>query len=227
MGRTVEMFFFLNFYFGLHWVFLESFLQLRRAGAPLQLWCVGFSLQWLLLLQGIGFNSTWTPAAVACGLSSWGSSRTQALFELHLVDYFISFYQKHSIACIQVPWLQKANDRHDSRNQLTFCGSYIGLWAYQVAQWVKNPPTMQKMQETWVRSLGQEDPLEEGMATHSSILAQRILWTEEHDGLQSMGSQELDTTEVTEHTAAHTQVFNSRGGSFSQEAQGTTATTQD
>ena len=43
-----------------------------------------------------------------------------------------------------------------------------------MVQWVKNPPPMQEMQETWVRSLGQEDPMEEGMATHSSILAWRI-----------------------------------------------------
>ena len=48
----------------------------------------------------------------------------------------------------------------------------------------KNLPAMQ---ETWVRSLGQEDPLEEGRATHSSILAWRIPWTEEPGGLQSMG----------------------------------------
>ena len=41
----------------------------------------------------------------------------------------------------------------------------------------------------WVQSLGQEDPLEEGMGTHSSILAWKILWTEEPDGPQSMGSQ--------------------------------------
>ena len=53
------------------------------------------------------------------------------------------------------------------------------------------------MQETHVQSLGWEDPLEEEMATHSSILAWRIPWTEEPAGLQSMGSQELDTTEVT------------------------------
>ena len=45
------------------------------------------------------------------------------------------------------------------------------------------------MQETWVRSLGQEDPLEEEVATHSSILAWKIPWTEEPDGLQSMGLQ--------------------------------------
>ena len=55
-----------------------------------------------------------------------------------------------------------------------------------MAQGVKNPP---KMQETWVRSLGWEDPLETGMATHSSILAWRISWVEEPGGLQSMGLQ--------------------------------------
>ena len=59
-----------------------------------------------------------------------------------------------------------------------------------VAQLVKNLPAVQ---ETWVQSQGQEDPLEKEMATHSSILAWRILWTEEPGGLQSMGSQESDT----------------------------------
>ena len=54
---------------------------------------------------------------------------------------------------------------------------------------VKNLPAMQKPQETQVRCLGQEDALEKGMATHSSILAWRIQWTEEPDRLQSMGSQ--------------------------------------
>ena len=54
---------------------------------------------------------------------------------------------------------------------------------------------MQEMQETWVRSLGREGPLGEKMATHSSIPAWRIPWTEEPGGLQSMGSQELETTE--------------------------------
>ena len=48
---------------------------------------------------------------------------------------------------------------------------------------------MQEIQETWVQSLGQEDPLEKKMATHSSILAWKILWTEELHGLQSMGLQ--------------------------------------
>ena len=57
-----------------------------------------------------------------------------------------------------------------------------------VAQTVKNLPAMQ---ETRVQSLGGEDPLEKGMATHSSILAWRIPWTEEPGGLQSMGSQRV------------------------------------
>ena len=57
-----------------------------------------------------------------------------------------------------------------------------------VAQTAKNLPAMQ---ETWVQSLGREDPLEEGMATHSSILAWRIPWTEEPGSLQSMGLQRV------------------------------------
>ena len=58
-----------------------------------------------------------------------------------------------------------------------------------MAQLVENSPAMQEM---WVRSLGREDPLEKEMATHSSIPAWRIPWTEEPGGLQTMGSQELD-----------------------------------
>ena len=57
-----------------------------------------------------------------------------------------------------------------------------------VAQTVKNLPAMQ---ETWIESLGWEDPLEKGMATHSNILAWRIPWTEETGKLQSMGSQKV------------------------------------
>ena len=57
-----------------------------------------------------------------------------------------------------------------------------------VAQWVKHLPTMW---ETWVRSLGQEDPLEKEMATHSSTLAWKIPWTEKPGRLQSMGSQKV------------------------------------
>ena len=66
-----------------------------------------------------------------------------------------------------------------------------------VAQMVKNPPAVW---ETWVPSLGWEDPLEKGMATHSSILAWRIPWTEDPGRLVSYslrGRKESDTAEVT------------------------------
>ena len=61
-------------------------------------------------------------------------------------------------------------------------------WASLVAELVKNLPAMQ---ETWVQSLGWEDPLEKGKATHSSILVWRIPWTEEPGRLQSMGLQRV------------------------------------
>ena len=62
-----------------------------------------------------------------------------------------------------------------------------------VAQTVKN---LLAVQETWVQSLGWEDPLEKGMATHSSILAWRMPWTEEPGGLQPWSRKESDTTEL-------------------------------
>ena len=67
-----------------------------------------------------------------------------------------------------------------------------GLYLTQaslVVQAVKNLPAMNKPQETQIQSLSWEDPLEEEMVTHSSILARRIPWTEEPGGLQSMGLQ--------------------------------------
>ena len=65
---------------------------------------------------------------------------------------------------------------------------YGCYWASLVAQMVKNPPAMW---ETWVLSLGCEDPLEKEMATHSSTVAWKIPWTEEPGRLQSMGSQRV------------------------------------
>ena len=60
---------------------------------------------------------------------------------------------------------------------------------------VKNLPATQELQEMQVLSVGWEDPLEEGMATHSSILAWRLPWTEEPGGLQSLSHKGSDTTE--------------------------------
>ena len=78
-------------------------------------------------------------------------------------------------------WIRKLDTKNKTGKNL--CG------LPQVAQWIKNSPAMQETQEIWVQSLGWEDPLEESMATRSSILAWRIPWTEEPDRLQSMGLQ--------------------------------------
>ena len=71
----------------------------------------------------------------------------------------------------------------------------ITMWVsntvFPMAQQVKNSPAMQEAQETQIQFLGQEDPLEEGTATHSSVLAWRIPWTEEPGRLQSEGSQRV------------------------------------
>ena len=64
-----------------------------------------------------------------------------------------------------------------------------------MAQWVKNPPAMQELRESQVQSPDWEDPLEKSIATHSSILAWRIPWTEESGGLSPWGHKELDMTE--------------------------------
>ena len=73
-------------------------------------------------------------------------------------------------------------------------GHCTPVWASLVTQMVNNLPAMQ---ETWVPSLGQEDPLEKGMEIHSGILAWRIPWTEEPAGLQSLGSQRVGHYWVT------------------------------
>ena len=84
-------------------------------------------------------------------------------------------------------------------------------WPSLVAHTVKNPPTMR---ETWVWSLGWDEPLEEGMATHSSILAWRIPWTEEPGGIQSMGSQRVRHNWATKHSTQHMYIF--RRGAIAQ-----------
>ena len=77
-------------------------------------------------------------------------------------------------------------EEHSFRVRYTECGASL------VAQMVKNLPAIR---ETWVQSLGWEDPLEMGEAPHSSILAWRIPWTEEPGGLMFMGSQRVKKTE--------------------------------
>ena len=74
--------------------------------------------------------------------------------------------------------------------QIADLGTSIPGWASLMAHPVKNSPGVQETQ-MWVQSLAQEDPLEEEMATHSSILAYKIPWTEGSGGLQSSGSQRV------------------------------------
>ena len=76
--------------------------------------------------------------------------------------------------------------------------------AFLEAQMVKNPPAMW---ETWIQLLGWEDPLEEGMATHSSVPAWRIPWTEEPGGLQSTGSQSVRQDWGTKCTAQQSVLY--------------------
>ena len=87
-------------------------------------------------------------------------------------------------------------------SQLKYWGAIYSR-AFPGASEVENPPAMQEMLETGVQSLGQEDPLEEEMATHSSILAWRIPWKEDPVRLQSMGSQRDGLDWVTELTCMH------------------------
>ena len=100
-----------------------------------------------------------------------------------------------SVLTGQFPWTEEPGRLHvvhgvaKSRTRLSdFTSLHAPRQASLVAQTVKNLPAMQ---ETWVRSLGWEDSLEKGVATHSSILAWRVPWTEEPGRLQSMGSQRV------------------------------------
>ena len=94
---------------------------------------------------------------------------------------------------------------------LTNCGVGEDFWeslgqqeAFPVAQRLKR---LSAMRETWVGSLDQEDPLEKEMATHSSILAWRIPWTEEPGGLQSTGSQRVGHNWVIKSNTEYTYVY--------------------
>ena len=85
---------------------------------------------------------------------------------------------------------------------------WLRAFASLTAQTVKNPPAVQ---ETWVQSLGQEAPLEKVMATHSSILAWRIPWTEEPGRLQSMGLQRAGQDWATKTHKGHLQILPMKG----------------
>ena len=132
------------------------------------------------------------------------------IISFHLLSLFPSVWETEKCITWNV-WKQKnvsqchLTDRWINGKSLIIMGdlyiktAYSNTWAPRpqvrasmVAQGAKS---LSAMQETWVRFLGQEDPLEKGMATHCSILAWRIPWSEEPGQLQSMGHKESDTTE--------------------------------
>ena len=105
--------------------------------------------------------------------------------QLFIVAFFI-FTKSERVYILVNPWINKT---------VIYPNNAI-LWASLVAQSVKNPPAKQ---ETHVQSLGWEDPLEEDMATHSSILTRWIPWREEPGACSPQDLRESDTTEVTKH----------------------------
>ena len=105
-------------------------------------------------------------------------------------NFFIWLCLVLVVACgIQFPALGAGSLRHQTTKEVP--GHWFLLRFNLVAQSVKNLPAMQK---TWIQSLGQEDPLEKEMATHSSIFALEIPRTEKPGGLQAMGLQESEMT---------------------------------
>ena len=97
---------------------------------------------------------------------------------------------KHHFTIYITSFIHTHTHTHTHTYMYIYLHVYLFLGASLVAQMVKNLPAVQEMQ---VQFLGQEDPLEKEMATHSSILAWRIPWTEEPDGLELMGSQKSRT----------------------------------
>ena len=105
-------------------------------------------------------------------------------------------YSKSTLLLKQSVWLPVDQDKEveisglfSAAKPLTWKGRIVRQGGFPGGPGVKSLLLRQELQETQVRSLGQEDPLDKGMATHSSNLAWRISWTEEPCGLQSLGSQ--------------------------------------
>ena len=119
----------------------------------------------------------------------------RAMSIFHTLSRFVIVFLPRSNHLL-ISWLQSPSTvilepkKRKSVTTSTFSLSiyHAVMCASLVAQRLKHLPVMQ---ETWVRSLGREDPLEKQMATHSSILAWRIPWMEEPGGLQSTGSQRV------------------------------------
>ena len=136
----------------------------------------GFSA-WAKFTFGLHNSSLW---GLSCALWDRSAASQTCTHQMPITPLFSAVMIKNACNLCWVP-LGKKNHLAESH---WFKGVSTPWWLR--VEMVKNLPTMQ---EIWVRSLGQEDPLEKGMATHSGILAWRIPWTEEPGGLQPMGSQ--------------------------------------
>ena len=123
----------------------------------------------------------------------WKHSNSHVM-QFHPFKYFFFFFSIFMI-CVTTTTVYFRTFFPSKRNP--FCNQPLSPhFVSLVVQKVKNPPAMK---ETSVGSLGWEDPVEEGTATHSSILAWRIPWTEEPGGLQSLGSQRVQHDWATDH----------------------------
>ena len=114
------------------------------------------------------------------------------LWYIYTMEYY-SAIKKNALESVLMRWMKLEPitewSKSERKTPIQYINAYLwNLWASLVAQMVKRLPTMR---ETWVRSLGQEDPLEKEMATHSSTLAWRISQMEEPGRLQSTGSQRV------------------------------------
>ena len=152
-----------------------------------------------------GINGSYTPGPCGSCLLGFVSDYSEMCFKAEMVAPFLiptrntleiqslSILCQHAVSIFRCCFaiVRYAVVSHYGFNLHLSDGSW---WASQVAQWsgIHLPK-----QETRVQSLGWEDPLEEGMATQSSVLAWRIPWTEEPGGLQSMGSQRVRRELVT------------------------------
>ena len=142
----------------------------------------------------VGVYISWTNIAREFGYGWPSSSSTYT--ETHSNSAAGNRPRKNSHSCTQDTAWQEC--QRGEIGAFFFFSCFI-LCCFPSSSVVKNLPSMQETQETWVWSLGEEDPLERGMATHSRILACRIPWTEEPGGLQSMGSQRVGHNWVTKH----------------------------
>ena len=131
-------------------------------------------------------------------LRAWGGGRIAGSCSMSEAKKQIPLSSLSLVVCHSCCYGQSlARTQPGEQNCVLLKPSYTHLctdWASLVAQMVKNLPLVRN---TWVQSLGWEDPLEKGMATHSSILAWRIPWTEEPGRLPPMGSQKVGHDWVT------------------------------